>query len=289
MVPLDTPLQTGDRVEILTTKQAHGPGRDWLTFVASANARQKIRQWYKRQDRDQNIARGRDMLDSELQKLGLGGLNDLGADLLHDVATQLSFKTADDVFAQVGYGALTVHSVLNRLGLMEVEEDEIPAQAPFSPPISGEVRVLGVGDLLTRLASDCHPAPGDDIVGYITRNRGVTIHRATCPRILAEQETERLVHVDWGPTVAQSMYPVAIVVTAWDREGLLRDVSAAVSEERVNITAASVAAGTDHAATIRITVRVASVEQLSRVFSRIERVKGVIDVSRETPRKAHTA
>jgi GTP pyrophosphokinase len=148
---------------------------------------------------------------------------------------------------------------------------------------------MGVGDLLTRLAPCCHPAPGDEIIGYITRNRGVTVHRATCPRVLAEPEKERLVQVEWGPAVPQASYPVAIVVHAWDREGLLRDVSAAISEERTNITAANVSANNDHSATIRITLRISSTEQLSRVFTRIERVRGVVDVSRESTRKAHTA
>jgi GTP pyrophosphokinase len=169
-------------------------------------------------------------------------------------------------------------------------QPEFPAEVRTATlPASGQVSVMGVGDLLTRLAPCCHPAPGDEIIGYITRNRGVTVHRASCPRVLAEQETERLVQVEWGPAVAHSTYPVAVVVNAWDREGLLRDVSAAISEERVNITAATVTSGSDRSATIRITLGITSIEQLSRVFSRIERVRGVVDVSRESTRKVHTA
>jgi GTP pyrophosphokinase len=285
MVPLDTPLQTGDRVEILTTKVAHGPGRDWLSFVASANARQKIRQWFKRQNRDENIARGREILETELQKLGLGGLSEVGSDLLQEVASTLTLRTVDDVFAQLGYGALTVHVILNRLGLLEAEEEPIPAVAPPDTPISGEVRVLGVGDLLTRLASDCHPAPGDDIVGYITRNRGVTVHRCDCPRIQSEKETERLVQVDWGLRDEQQLYPVTIVIEAWDRAGLLRDVAIAVSEERVSMASASADTHTDGRATLTATLRIAGIDQLSRVFSRIERVKGVLEVRRQGRRR----
>jgi guanosine-3',5'-bis(diphosphate) 3'-pyrophosphohydrolase len=281
MVPLDARLQTGDRVEILTTRLAHGPGRDWLSFAQSANARQKIRQWFKRQKREDNVARGREMLDTELQKLGQGTLNEVGGEIVADVASQLGLKSADDVFAQLGYGALTIHNVLSRLGVLEEEEIEIPQLAPPASPLSGEVRVMGVGDLLTRLAADCNPAPGDDIVGYITRNRGVTVHRADCPRIQSERETERLVQVDWGPRGQQQVYPVNILIEAWDREGLLRDIAIAVSEERVSMASASADAHADGRATLTATLKIAGIDQLSRVFARIERVKGVLEVRRK--------
>jgi GTP diphosphokinase / guanosine-3',5'-bis(diphosphate) 3'-diphosphatase len=282
MVPLDSPLQTGDRVEILTTKQAHGPGRDWLSFVRSANARQKIKQWYKRQDRDDNIARGREILDNELHKLGHGGLGDITNATMQDVVQQLSLKTADDVYAQLGYGSLTVHHVLNRLGVMEEDDQQIPLRAPtFKGPASGQVRVLGVGDLLTSLASDCLPAPGDPIVGYITRGRGVTVHRSDCPRIQSEKETERLVTVDWGPIDDQNLYPVTVVIQAWDREGLLRDVAIAVADERVSMAAVKAETHPDGKAVLTATLRIAGIDQLSRVFTRIERVKSVLEVRRE--------
>jgi GTP pyrophosphokinase len=286
MVPLDATLKTGDRVEILTTKLAHGPGRDWLSFVGSANARQKIRQWFKRQDRDVNIARGREMLDAELQKLGQPTINDLGNDMLQELATGLSLKSSDEVFAQLGYGTLTVHVILNRLGVLEPEEpDEIPQTAPPQQPSTSSVRVLGVGELLTRLASDCHPAPGDDIVGYITRNRGVTVHRADCPRIQAEKETERLVAVDWGPRDEQRLYSVSIEIAAWDRAGLLRDIANAVSEERVSMASATAETDAQGRATLTATLRIAGIDQLSRVFTRIERVKGVLEVRRRGKRQ----
>jgi GTP pyrophosphokinase len=293
MVPLDTALNTGDRVEILTTKLAHGPGRDWLSFVQSANARQKIRQWFKRQDRDVNIARGREILDAELQKLGQPTVNELGNDIMQELATALSLKSADEVFAQLGYGSLTVHVILNRLGVLDTEDtSEIPATAPPQQATTGSVRVLGVGELLTRLASDCHPAPGDEIVGYITRNRGVTVHRADCPRIQAEKEVERLVSVDWGPRDEQRLYSVSIEIDAWDRAGLLRDIAQAVSEERVSMASASAETDADGRATLTATLRIAGIDQLSRVFTRIERVKGVMEVRRRGKRRQpqeHTA
>jgi GTP pyrophosphokinase len=285
MVPLHRELHTGDRVEILTTKASQGPSRDWLSLAHTANARQKIRQWFKRQNRDENIARGREILDTELQKLGVGGLSEVDSEMLAEAAAALSLRAADDIFAQLGYGALTVHQVINRLGLVPVAGDEIPVLPPVAPPMlppSGEVRVLGVGDLLTRLASDCMPAPGDPIVGYITRNRGVTVHRADCPRIRSEKERERLVHVDWSPRGnEQQLYSVPIVIEAWDREGLARDLTNAVAEERISMASFAAVASGDGRATVSATLRIAGVDQLSRVFTRIERVKGVLEVRRQ--------
>ncbi len=282
MVSLDTHLKTGDQVQVLTTKVAYGPSRDWLSFVRSTNARQKIRQWFKRQNREENIARGREVLDTELRKLGQRSLGDLGQDAINELASKLGLRSNDDVFAQLGYGALTIHHVLSRLGLLEAEQETIPLHALPDTPVSGQVRVMGTGDLLTRMASDCHPAPGDDIVGYITRNRGVTIHRSDCPRILTEKETERLVTVDWGPRdEQQQVYVVSVVIEAWDREGLVRDIAIAVGEERVNMTAVSADTHADGRAIVTATLRIAGIDQLSRVFTRIERVKGVSNVQRQ--------
>ncbi len=290
MVSLDTPLHTGDRVEVLTTKVAHGPSRDWLSFVRSTNARQKIRQWFKKQNREENVARGREILDTELQRLGQGSLSDVGQDGIAKLAADLGLRSAEDVFAQLGYGALTIHSLLTRLGVLRPEEDEIPLEAPPAPPISGQVRVLGVGNLLTRMATDCHPAPGDPIIGYITRNRGVTIHRSDCPRILSEKETERLVAVDWGPRDAQQqVYPVSVIIEAWDREGLVRDIAIAVTEERVSMASVKADTYVNGHATVTATLRIAGIDQLSRVFTRIERVKGVLQVQRRGRRADLTA
>lgn len=290
MVPLDTTLRNGDRVEILTTKVAHGPSRDWLTFVHSSNARHKIRQWFKRQNREENIARGREILDAEMQKLAHTSLGELPPDSLQEVAAALSLRTGDDVLAQLGYGALTPHQIVARLGLLrEEEEDLIPLEAPPVAPSSGDISVLGVGDLLTRLANDCHPAPGDEIIGYITRNRGVTVHRADCPRIRSEREKERLVHVEWGPQGGQQLYSVSIIIDAFDRDGLLRDIAIAVSDERVSMASARAETEPDGRATITASLRITGIDQLSRVFTRIERVKGVQGVRRQGKRRQSQA
>jgi len=292
MAPLDYQLQNGDRVEILTTKMANGPGRDWLNFVATSGAREKIRQWLKRQHREENIVRGRDLLEHELQRLEQRSLATISNEVITGVAHILEYKTLDDLLAAIGYGATSAQNVVTRLGLRE-ESSGPTLPTDVSVPggkVDTRIEVMGVGDLLTRLATCCRPAPGDTIIGYITRNRGVTVHRQSCPRIVAETETERLVQVDWGRALPQATYDVPILVQAWDREGLLRDVSAAVAEERVNIVAASVTSvPATSSATIRATLGIGSIDQLSRVFSRIERVRGVLEVSRDLGRKAHAA
>jgi GTP pyrophosphokinase len=282
MVPLDYQLQNGDRVEILTTKTPHGPGRDWLNFVASASAREKIRQWFKRQHRDENITRGRELVERELGRLEQRTMSSVPAEQLAAVATQMEFRSVDDLFAAIGYGAASPQGVVLRLFPREAELPQPPTVAPrVAAPSGGKIQVMGVGDLLTRLASCCQPAPGDQIVGYITRNRGVTVHRATCPRIMGESEIERLVPVDWGRAPEQALYNISIMVRAWDREGLLRDVSAALAEERISIASARVDSHSDGSATIHATLRITGVDQLSRSFSRIERVRNVYEVRRD--------
>ncbi|HVA91407.1 MAG TPA: bifunctional (p)ppGpp synthetase/guanosine-3',5'-bis(diphosphate) 3'-pyrophosphohydrolase [Chloroflexota bacterium] len=290
MVPLDYQLQNGDRVEILTTKTPHGPSRDWLNFVASASAREKIRQWFKRQHRDENIARGRDLIERELGRLDQKTLAGMPADTLATLAGAMDFRGIDDLFAAVGYGAVSPQGVAMRLVPREEAPSAVPSGAPrVSDPTSGQIRVMGVGDLLTRLAGCCQPAPGDQITGYITRNHGITIHRATCARVLSEQEAERLVQVDWGRAPRQDLYNVTIVVRAWDRDGLLRDVSASVTEERVSIASAGVDAHQDGSATIHLTLRISNIDQLSRVFSRLERVRNVYEVRRDGASRPQTA
>ena len=282
MVSLDYQLQNGDRVEILTTKTAHGPGRDWLNFVASHSAREKIRQWFKRQHRDENIGRGRDLVERDLQRLAQRSMSSVPADQFAAVAAQLEFRTTEDLFAAVGYGAVSPQGVVMRLAPREELPPSLPTEAPrVASPAGGSIQVMGVGDLLTRLASCCQPAPGDQIVGYITRTRGVTVHRASCGRVLTEAEAERLVQVDWGRAPEKALYNVTLMVRAWDREGLLRDVSAAVAEERINIASARVDSHADGGTDIHLTLRVIGVEQLSRAFSRIERVRNVFEVRRD--------
>ncbi|HZT96473.1 MAG TPA: bifunctional (p)ppGpp synthetase/guanosine-3',5'-bis(diphosphate) 3'-pyrophosphohydrolase, partial [Chloroflexota bacterium] len=286
MVSLSHQLDTGDRVEILTTRTARGPSRDWLAFVKTASARQKIRQWFKRQNREENIQRGRDLLDHELQRLDQRTVGEVKQDLLVEIAERLHYRSLDDLYAAIGYGAQSPAGVVARIGVrIHPDSDGIPAEAPPSTTLGGPgIQVMGTGNLLTRMASCCSPTLGDSIVGYITRNRGVTIHRQDCPRIRSEQEHERLVPVEWGQPLSQELYPVPMVIEAWDRDNLLRDIAGAMSDEHVSMSYANAIVHKDGSATIHMTVRIAGVDQLSRVFSVLERLPGVTDVRRDGPR-----
>ena len=281
MVPLNHELQTGDRVEIMTTKIARGPGRDWQSFVRTASARQKIRQWFKIQNREENLSRGRDLLDHELKRLDHRALNDVNQELLSQIAEQLHYKTLDDLLAAIGYGAQSAHSVIAKLGVRDQTAASIPAEAPPRHEASPGVQVMGVGNLLTRMAACCTPAYGDPITGYITRNRGVTIHRQDCPRIKSEKERERLVPVEWGQQASQELYAIPIVIEAWNRDGLLRDIASTIADERVDMSAANAATHDDGTATLRVTVRIGGIDQLARVFTLLDRVPGVRSVHRD--------
>ncbi|MGH2354776.1 MAG: RelA/SpoT family protein, partial [Chloroflexota bacterium] len=287
LVPLDYELKNGDMVEILTSKSSHGPSRDWLNLVRTAHAREKIRQWFKQQQRAENIARGKEALDKELRRLGLGGLGAIPDQKLAEAAEALKQPSVDLLLASVGYGGIGVQSVMSRLGLRapaEPAEPELPEQAPRTDGAvsTGAVNVMGVGDLLTRMATCCKPVPGDPIVGFITRGKGINVHRADCRNVLKEDEPERLVPVEWGRAASQT-YPVTIRVESFDREGLLRDVSTVVTEEKLNITGAHVQVNqAERTAVILATVEVHGVQQLSRLLSKIEQIKDVISVARDS-------
>ena len=251
LVSLDYQLKNGDIVEILTSKSSRGPSRDWLNpnlnYIKTIHARDKIRQWFKKQQRDENIARGREMLEKELKRLGL----DFGK--LDEVASAFKYEKSDDFLAAVGYGDIDTHQVAQRLSPAPVEEELPPTVAAIPIADTRGIQVQGVGDLLTRLARCCNPVPGDPIVGFITRGKGVTVHRTDCPSVINEDEPERLVKVEWGRMDHQT-FPVTIRVDAWDREGLVRDVAAVVADEKVNIASASVTVHKDRTATLTATL-----------------------------------
>jgi guanosine-3',5'-bis(diphosphate) 3'-pyrophosphohydrolase len=281
LVPLDYRLKNGDIVEVVTTRAGHGPSRDWLNLVRTQHAREKIRQWFKRQERDENIVHGREALDRECRRLARTSTAAIGNDKLIEVARQLNYESIDDFLAAIGYGAVSPQSVVMRLGVVDDAQSTLPTTAPPPPPLrAGGVRVKGVGDLLVRFARCCHPIPGDPIQGFITRGKGVTVHLRSCPTVLNEREISRLIDVEWE-AAPQQTYPIAIRVEAFDRTGLLNDITQVVAEAKVNILAADVSVGPDHTAVVRATLQVASVAQLSRVLSRIEQLKDVHSVQRD--------
>ena len=282
LVALDYQLRSGDQVEILTAKRG-GPSRDWLNphlgYVKTSRARSKIRQWFKRQNREENIIQGRETLERELKRLGLDETP------YDQIAKKFSYDKVDDLMAAIGAGDINAHQIAGRaLELAKPEEEflEIPSVPAMPAATATGIRVSGVGDLLTHLARCCNPLPGDDIVGYITRGRGVTIHRRDCPNVLRTNDQERFIEVDWGRELMET-HPVNVRVQAYDRQGLLRDIAAIVADEAINLSAANIATRKkDNVATMMVTLEIADIDQLSRVLARIERLPNVVEARRQT-------
>jgi GTP diphosphokinase / guanosine-3',5'-bis(diphosphate) 3'-diphosphatase len=280
LVPLDSRLRNGDIVEIITTKAAHGPSRDWLNVVHTNAAREKIRQWFKRQERDENISQGKELLDRELRRVAHETLASIDADKIGQIAGQLHYREMDDFLAAIGYGAVSPSSVVSKLEVHDDVAIALPEVAPPAEPSTSGVRVKGVGDLLVRFAKCCSPIPGDPIIGYVTRGKGVTVHRSTCPSVLSEKDIERLIDVEWE-MAGQQTYPITVRIEAIDRAGLLNEITNVVAEHKVNIVAASIGVHADGMATITATLKVTSLQQLSKVLTRIEGIRDVTSVTRE--------
>ena len=295
MVPLDYELRSGEIVDIVTTRTAH-PTRDWMNFARTAAARSKIRRYLKIHERDINIQIGRERLDRELKSRsivrGVDAANDDAQSLL---AREYGKESFEDVLAALGSDEIRPHGIVVKLmdfwqqreqrdGKEQKEEQE-PVALPSSPkpPSRAKLDVAGVSGLLTSLANCCCPLPGDEIIGFISRGKGAIIHRADCKNInrYRERERERLVNVSWT-TMGYQRYLAPILITARDRSGLIRDIATVVSEVGVNMTSVSsnVGAGKE-VALINATLEVDSMDQLFRVFARLERIKGVLHVERD--------
>jgi len=282
LVSLDYTLQVGDRVEILTAKHG-GPSRDWLNphlgYVKTKRAAAKIRQWFRKQDREKMIVLGRELLDRELKRLGLEKMSH------EQVAALFEIDKTEDFLAQIGFG--DIHSQQIATKILEANREELtnehplPVTSPPPPkPSTQEIRVQGTGGLLTNLARCCNPVQGDEIVGYVTRGRGVTIHRRDCRNVLNLPDQERLIAVEWGSKEGE-YYSVPVEITAYDREGLMRDIGAAVADEHINIRDVSIRTN-NHIATFHVTMEVSSAAQLIRILSKVERVPNVIGARRRT-------
>ncbi|MBG55338.1 MAG: (p)ppGpp synthetase [Chloroflexi bacterium] len=273
LVSLNHELNNGDTVQIMTSKTMKGPSHDWINpsfgYVKTASARAKIRHWFNRQERQTNIVRGKELF----QKLGR-----LDLDVEEkNVAEKLHYKNIEDLFVALGDGSLTTEKILNRLTLNEHKPTKSNiVETSRTGPASG-IQVLGVGDLYTSIARCCNPIMGDLIVGFITRGRGVSVHRQNCPNILAEDESERLVSVTWGET--KTLNPVRIQLKCEDRVGLLGDVTSVISNEKINIANINTEEY-DDMVFISLTVYTSGIEQLDRLYTKLEAVSGVLGVIR---------
>lgn len=282
LVSLDYVLKTGDKVEILTAKRG-GPSRDWLNpnlkLVNTQRARSKIRRWFKRQDREQNISQGKAILDKELKKLGLTNIN------LERLAKEFDHKSVDDFYEAIGCGDLHINRIVNHLTLTEDEKTEEAITgirlAETQTSDQATVSVLGLKGILTVMGRCCNPAPGDAIIGYITRGRGATIHRQDCPNILRIRDKERLVKVSWGEP--KSTFPIPIRIKAYDRDGLMRDVSTVIAEEGINMTKINVDVNKKHLAVFDLILEVPDLAHLVKVLDRLENLPNVLEAHRVRP------
>ncbi|WP_426417304.1 GTP diphosphokinase [Aestuariirhabdus sp. LZHN29] len=283
IVPLTYTLKTGDQVEVLTAKGGT-PSRDWLNpnlgYVTTARARSKIMHWFKEQDRDQNETAGRHQIEHELKRLALVGVD------FDTLAPELNYKTEADMFAAVGAGDLrlahVIHAAQRQVGYDDEKQFELQLRAPKAKVSDGDIRIRGVGNLLTQMAGCCHPLPGDPIIGYITLGRGVTIHRQDCQQalLLQERESNRLIEVDWGAQ-PENTYAVNIELLAYDRPGLIRDITVVLANEKVNVIALNTASDTrDNMARMTLTIEIDGLDSLSMVLARINQLPNVIEASR---------
>jgi GTP pyrophosphokinase len=286
LVPLGHALQSGDIVEITTSKNSAGPSRDWLGFVRTSNARTKIRQWFKRERRDENILRGKDLLEKELRRAGTAA-EGTRFDRLGEVATQFGLPDEEELLAALGNGDVSMLQVVQALR-GEPQADALPAEpaAPGRPAPAAKahgIRVRGVDNVLMQFGRCCSPLPGDRVLGYITRGRGVTIHRADCPNFqFLRAQSERLVEVEWD-AAQDGMYQVEIEVEALDRVGLLKDILAAVTETRTNVVSVNARVRKDKVGIVNIVVDIRNVTQLTAVMQRVGQLPEVYSVERVVP------
>ncbi|MCL6271582.1 GTP diphosphokinase [Sansalvadorimonas sp. 2012CJ34-2] len=287
IVPLNTPLKTGDQLEILTASNA-SPSRDWLNpslgYVSTSRARAKIVSWFRRQDRDSNISAGRGMVEAELKRMGIDGIK------FDKLAESMKLQDDDELFAKVGSGDLRTLQVVHAAQRMVEPEHQEPATFEFrprqatKPKSDSDITVQGVGDLLTHMAKCCNPVPGDPIVGYITLGRGVSVHRADCTNALQlrEQEPDRVIEVNWGVDhEPESTYPVKVVIEAYDRAGLLRDITMVVANEKVNVTDMRTHTRSDNIANISLIMEISGLEILGVVLAKLNQLPNVLDAHRD--------
>ncbi|RKD23928.1 (p)ppGpp synthetase [Ammoniphilus oxalaticus] len=286
IVTLDHSLKTGDIVEVLTSKHSYGPSRDWLKIAQSSQAKNKIKAWFKKEKRDENVLKGRELVENELKKQGFEPKEALSSENLAEATNKFNFNNEEDMYAAIGYGGLTAAQLVTRVTekiRKNREEKSVPEfkQQDFhrrKRPDQG-ISVKGVNNLLVRFSRCCTPIPGDAIVGFITRGRGVSIHRSDCSNIQNEVEQDRFIPVEWEEEFTQE-YNVDIEITGHDRSGLLNEVLSEVSDSKTNIIAVEGKADKNKVARIHMTIAIVNNNHLQRVVERVKRIKDVYSVRR---------
>ena len=304
IVTLDHVLKNGDIVEILTSKNAKGPSRDWMKIAKSNEARSKIRQWFKKEKRDENIANGRSAFDAELRHCGIAMKDVLDTEFLPVLLKKVAYPTLDDLYAAIGYGGFTAQKAVSRIqgelqrrqqqrqqeqmlaeAVAEPKEDTKPVDTPKQPKaVKSEQGIIveGLDNCLVKFSKCCTPVPGDDIVGFITRGYGVSVHRADCPNASEEKRKEqpgRWIHVSWG-TDTNDSYPTTIEAVCKDRLNLLLDISSALSTTKTFVLGLNTRSTEDGFAIIRIEIQIKDGAQLSTLMNKLHQISGVLQVNR---------
>ena len=284
IVPIKHILRNGDRIEIIT-QVGHTPSRDWLKFVKTSKARTRIKAWVNTEERRRSILLGKELLDKDLRKYELSPSKVFKSNDIHRVAHELSLNTVDDMLAAIGYGKVSAHLVANKLAPDRPHVEPLPKKplkkpAPEKKGAGGGIKIGGMDQMLFHLSKCCSPVPGDKVVGFITRGRGISIHTMDCPNVAdMTVDKERMVEVTWGE-VKPGAHAVKIAVLTQDKPGILASVSSSISAAEANISHAEVSTGADKQASLNFTIEITDVEHLNRIIKSIASVDGVMDVRR---------
>lgn len=297
IVPIDYKLKNGNIVEILTSGHSNGPSRDWLKIVKSSQAKTKIKQWFKKERREENVARGKDILEKEVRRQGLNAPEALQVKLLNTIAKKLSLNNEEDLYAAIGYGGISLAQVLPKIkesvkkepqqAINNLEKDKFSTNKNMEnrkrTKQSQGVRIKGIDNIMVRFSRCCNPVPGDEILGYITRGRGVSIHRSDCPNLHANTEsTERFIEVEWDDDKAAISFQAEIQIRATDRKGLLSELTNILSDSKVSVNALNARTNKERIALLNLVMEVSSIEDLNKLMEKLRKLRGVLDVFRVT-------
>ncbi|WP_130806778.1 RelA/SpoT family protein [Senegalia massiliensis] len=290
IVPLDYKLKNGNIITVLTSPNSNGPSRDWLKIVKSSQAKSKIKQWFKKEEKSDNIIKGRDKLEKEVKREGYKLTEILKDEWLEKVAEKLSFNKIDDLYAALGFGSITLAQITTKLKEYHKEhykQDEEPVKVHNQVKSKRKrkqnqgINISGIDNVKVRFAKCCNPVPGDDIKGYITRGRGVSVHRSDCPNILDLGKDQRFIHVEWAQEDKTS-YQAEIQVKGTDRPGLLSEITILLSEANLFVSSLNARTNKEKLAIINLTLEIKDINQLNNLMKRLKRIRGVLDVYRVT-------
>ena len=293
MMPIVTKLKSGDIVEIITSDTAKGPSRDWLKIVKSSNAKTRIQQWFKKTEREENIEKGKDILDKEIKKIGMSHSDLFKPEWIQVALNRYNYNSVEDMYASIGFGGISPNKIITRLleeykkeheeETIEEKIQELVTEKPSKrkAPKSGVI-VKGIDNCLVKFSKCCNPVPGDDIIGYVTKGRGVSVHRKDCSNLKdLLSEEERIIEVEWYDETNKAEYNVDIEILANDRTGLPSDVVKEITNQKINIMGVNTRTSKDRIATINTTLEVQNIEQLNQVIKQIRKVDSVYEVTRK--------